>query len=120
MKLLMLIFSLIFSSCKNQVECKIDAAFKKNFKDKLQVIKTSMEQEEVYIEPLTEAILYLNAITSIESQINDPHHPIYENKKIMKEDIKKWEKWYEQNKCEMTINKADSLYSNYNRGLTPR
>ena len=37
------------------------------------------------------------------------YHPVYENQSDLKADIKDLKKWYKENKCRMTKEKADSI-----------
>jgi hypothetical protein len=60
-------------------------------------------------------IYFLGSVTGIESQIYWGDVFGYVDQASFDEDLKKWKKWYDDNKCEMTIIKADSLYRNYKR-----
>jgi hypothetical protein len=57
----------------------------------------------------TYSMIFFSAITSIPSQANDLHHPIYRSSKLLQEDLEKWKDWYRQNKSNWTKRKADSV-----------
>ena len=52
---------------------------------------------------------YLKLLTHHEFRYIIAGQPIYENQSDWKADIQDLEKWYQENKCDMTKEKADSI-----------
>jgi hypothetical protein len=115
-------YSLIFiiqilSSC-TQSECQsVDKKFASTFENHLNTIKRTQEDDEfVLVEPLTDAYLYMNAVTGIKARVSGFETPTYKNPSELHEDIERWENWFKKNKCSMTNQKADSLFRVYAYG----
>lgn len=93
-------------------DCTVDSAFEEKFNKHLKVLENyalvDFGSEE--LNNVLDAVSYINAITEIKSQIYLGDAVLYGEKEF-KQDRKKWRKWYDENKCDMTLNKADSLYS---------
>lgn len=51
-------------------------------------------------------VLFMNQLTKVESATFDYEFAVYRNKKDLREDIDRWEKWYKDNKC-MNYNRDD-------------
>jgi hypothetical protein len=102
---------LIFCICCGK-ECKIDKDFNKIYYDSLLSIKTDYEEVGTpQIDP-EKAFLFLGSITGHHSSRDGTHFGLwYQSDEDYLDDIKKWEKWYEENRCIYTIEKADSIYS---------
>ena len=104
-------------ACTPNKRCKIDQDFVDRFNACIELIELSeMSKLDHEIEPKINAILFLNAVSGYESQITDIHFPSYERRDLLYDDIGKWRKWLGNNKCTMTMERADSLLGTYNNG----
>ena len=127
-KIILLILSgltvLSILSCENN--CKESTEFQKKYFSMLDTIasyyKLSNTAEDIPIPLLWERSnnfynykAYLEYLTQHEFRNMEVEHlPIYQNKSDFKADMKDLKKWYKENKCGMTIEKADSIVnSNY-------
>ena len=112
----LLIFLTTNSSCSSET-CKEDQQFKTKFDSCLQLIyQYEKYQYPIEIDKKLDAVLFLNAVTGIEGKINSPHAPVYDNSTELKKDIRLWKKWYEENKCNTTLEEAEKKLNKYNRG----
>lgn len=109
--------SCLIISCENPVCDGIDARFAEEFEKQLQTIKLSQRNKEGLIEPLAHAHLYMSAVTGIESGITNLEFPLYQRRMDFKRDVAQWERWFDENGCLMTLEKADSLYRAYAHGV---
>lgn len=118
------LFSII--SCNNH--CVIDKDFKDVYFRMLDTITSYGKQfdtdEAVFFEEekcgiFLECVDYLIYLTDHEFRFFViESHAIYEKQSDLKADIKDLKKWYNANKCEMTIEKADSLVKAENERLS--
>lgn len=116
MKYVFILFIALLS-CRAHRDCKnIDQEFVSTFENNLRIIKRTAHSKEGLLEPLTNAYLYMNAVTGIEARISDFDTPHYKVKNYFFEDVEKWEEWYKENKCLMTHERADSLFRVYSYG----
>ncbi len=114
MKLFSILPVLVLGACQAQPNCKsADKMFMATFEAKLEIIKSAGRAEETPVKPLSEAYVYMFAVTGIKPRISDFDTPHYKVRKYFFEDLKKWEEWYKVNKCSMTTKKADSLFMHY-------
>lgn len=93
-----------------------DKRFVAIFNEHLETIKSSQRNKWVLLEPLTNAYLYVNAVTNVTPRISDFDTPHYNSKKEFTEDVTLWEEWFAENKCTMTYERADSLFRAYAYG----
>ena len=99
---------LLISSCtfKSQSHCKIDSLFKNNFENCLKIASSLNYDFEDFAHhsDVYKAYACLRAITKVESLvINGGDISIhYAERDGLKKDLKNWEKWYEDNKCNYT------------------
>jgi hypothetical protein len=115
-KLVFLIISsaiLLLTTCHN--ECSIDKKFSYEFKNCILLVH-KLNNEKVASDIKVRASTYecLSALTGYVGHVdkaNEPHYfyPYSDTIDYVKTDIEEWCKWYELNKCKMTIAKADSL-----------
>jgi len=110
MKRFIFVFSLFFlNQCST---CKEDVVFKHQFENCLLVVENT--QGGGYISTLrtrASALLCLYAITGYKGHVdtgNEPHY-CYPNADLMDIDLVVWKEWYERNRCNFTIQMADSL-----------
>jgi hypothetical protein len=116
---IVIIIYLFLFSCKT---CKEDRAFKKEFFNCIQVIeKTQKEAYFIKSDSHTEnvdsrafPIECLYAVTGYEGHVDKWTQPYYfypysDTIEYIDVDIKKWQEWYENNRCKFTKQMADSL-----------
>ncbi|GAA0891922.1 hypothetical protein GCM10009122_16010 [Fulvivirga kasyanovii] len=95
--------------CVKNQNCTIDKLFKRKFNEKLQTLEEfSKGFSGDDTRRAVNAAYYLNVVTGIESCIYLGDIVYYEPK-LFKKDKRKWRAWYLENRCSMTIDKADSL-----------
>ncbi|MBK7173648.1 MAG: hypothetical protein IPH84_10555 [Bacteroidales bacterium] len=120
MKKLLLIgvLSCLFISC-NPI-CNEDSEFKEFYCNKLDSISEygklfDTDSAVILSEERWHRFLdiseYLKLLTSYELNYKIIEAPIYENQTLLESDICYLEHWYNDNKCGMTIAKADSIVS---------
>jgi hypothetical protein len=116
--IMLIIAILLLYSCNNN--CKEDAAFKEKFFKNLSIIKEYIDyQDSISTLDFEDRPLSNKRINKIENDVLDGIHfnyavtdislgqPGYTNVDSI---IVLWKDWYEQNKCNMTMQIADSLY----------
>lgn len=106
---ILLIF--IFLSCCRG-NCNEDVLYKKQFNQSLAILQRSSLETQL-VEDIRKAVIFLNATTGIEAEQFDIEHGVFYNNDAFTNSINKWENWYSNNKCSMTISKADSLVNIY-------
>jgi thermostable 8-oxoguanine DNA glycosylase len=113
----LIFFILILVSCNKRYNCEIDTEFKKRFDENINfLVSTETEGDLIYqTTDKIKVIYFLESVTGIKSQIYWGDVFGYRDSKSLEEDLKKWKNWYKNNKCEMTIVKADSLVKNYKK-----
>lgn len=95
--------------CVKNQNCTIDKLFKRKFNEKLQTLEEfSKGFSGDDTRKAVNAAYYLNVVTGIESSIY-LGDVVYYEPKLFKKDKRKWKAWYKDNRCSMTIDKADSL-----------
>lgn len=116
MRHLFILLLQLLPSC-GQFDCRdIDPKFVSTFVNHLEIIKSSQQEKSVLLEPLTNAHLYMYAVTGIRARISDFDTPHYKSKKEFNVDVEQWEEWFKKNKCSMNNERADSLYQAYAYG----
>jgi hypothetical protein len=103
--------AIIFIDLADGRDCSVDDEFKKWFfvyLERCENFTKHFEGDDA--EKVLEAVYFLSAITDIQSNIYLGDVVLYE-KKEFRRDKKKWLNWYKENKCQMTLAKADSIYS---------
>ena len=119
-KIIILILSILsISSCEHN--CKENMKFKKQYFDILDIFvsyyKFMNTNEDIPVSLLWEMNdqiyknrAYIEYLTQKELRyIEVEHILIYQNKADFEADMKDLKKWYKENKCGMTIEKADSI-----------
>jgi len=100
---------LLLMTCGRK-ECQdFDEQFSNLFEANLGLIIKSGYRTEGSLDSLTNAFLFMEAITGIKPRISDYDTPHYKNMSYFYEDIRDWKEWFDKNKCEMTYSKADSI-----------
>ena len=115
--ILITIVSVFFVVSCNNNQCKTDSEFKESYYTMLDKITSYGKQFDtdgtvVFIPEVVSSFLdctdYLKLLTHHEFRYIIAGQPIYENQSYWKADIQDLEKWYQENKCDMTKEKADS------------
>lgn len=104
---------LIDFSCN--VTCIIDKDFKREFDNciyQVELLNIEGNSSDINLRAFTYECLY--AITGLEGHVdkgNEPHYfyPYSDSIEYVESDIQEWKKWYEINKCTITLRKADSI-----------
>jgi hypothetical protein len=108
-------YSIITISCHSQ--CKEEVEFKKFYFEKIDEIinydKNMSTQgytfTDTYWFSFYETSWYIENLTKHEFRYVVGEPPVYSKKSDIKADIRDLEKWYKENKCGMTREKADSI-----------
>lgn len=92
-------------------DCDVDPVFSERFASSLKTLETFalVDMGDVELDDVLKAVGYVSAVSEIKSQIYLGDAVLYEQKAFKKE-RKRWLKWYDENKCNMTTHKADSLH----------
>lgn len=113
------LFMLTVFCCSCDTDCNIDKEFKAEF-DNCILLVERIHQKGYSSELVTRAYTFecLFAVTGYEGYVdksNEPHcfYPYSDTIDYIKIDIQRWRKWYELNKCTMTMVKADSLIAKH-------
>jgi hypothetical protein len=119
---IVIITYLFFFSCKI---CNEDQALKKEFFNCIRVVE-KIQKEGYFLDTdyaesancRAFSIECLAAITGYQGYVdkgNEPHYfyPYSDTIDYVDVDIKKWQEWYEDNKCTITMQTADSLIKKY-------
>ena len=130
------LFIYLFTSC-HRTACIEDAKFKNVFfnnisiienladcQDSIKLLPIEIRESELFFElehitrgitpENTDAMIFFEAVTGITCPGYDPGSYVFTDDSARK-CIKAWKKWYNQNKCTMTMAKADSLIIEYNK-----
>ena len=115
-KLTVIVISILsFTSCNRH--CKEDSEFHEIYFKMLDTIASygkQFEADTVFIEDerwgrFSNYADYLDYLTNHRLRYTIIEVPIYENQSDLKADMKDLKKWHKENKCGMTIEKADSI-----------
>lgn len=104
---------LLLTNCQNK--CNTDKRFSHEFNNCILLVhKLNSENASSTLKVRVFTYECLFALTGYEGRVdksNEPHcfYPHSDSVDFIKEDIEIWLKWYELNKCTMTIEKADSI-----------
>ncbi|MFO7830055.1 MAG: hypothetical protein R6V23_15630 [Bacteroidales bacterium] len=96
----------------NCTDCYIDSEYKFHFESYISLIE-NMKKEKVEVKKVQDAILFLSSTTGIEPIDFDIEYCLFHSNEARKESIMRWKKWYLDNKCDMTIEKANKLLKLY-------
>jgi len=105
-----------FLSCNNH--CKEDTEFKRIYFSMLDTVASfgkqyNADEEFVIVEERVSRFSnyadYLQFLTEHKLRYTFFEFPIYQNQSDLEADIRDLKKWYDENKCGMTIQKADSI-----------
>jgi hypothetical protein len=109
-----LLFCLVLISCSQKPtddnKCEIDFEFKSNFQNCINII--AARQSGVYTgEPTYDAYYCLSSLTNYKSLMDMDSdtplsYPYSDTINYFCQDLEAWMKWYDQNKCDMTMQKA--------------
>lgn len=108
-RLIFVLLTLWFHSCS---ECREDANFKDKFQECLDVADL-INGKGYYTDFKTRCNTFecLIAITGFEGHVDfgSSFHGSYPCRELLDQDLDTWTKWYEDNKCSFTLERADSL-----------
>jgi hypothetical protein len=118
-----IILTLLLVSCKI---CKEDQSLKKEFFNCIHIVE-KMQKEDYFVKGGDHienlqcrafSIECLSAVTGYQGHVDkstDPHYfyPYSDTIEYIDVDIKKWQEWYENYKCNVTKQMADSLIKKY-------
>ena len=99
-------------SCKSN-DCVIDKGIKKEFYKELNVVKRQYKGQETLVDEYTDAIFYLEFVTSIPTKASYSNTIGYRNGKDYTDDISSWEEWYRKNRCSINRKFIDSVLKHY-------
>ena len=117
MKFCYLFVLLFLANCSNsEMNCEIDSKFEKYFKNSLETIRIHQEEQIGSKTPfnIEKALKFLEIMTEKKSSISvNPFGIFYNRTDDYENDMKMWNEWFEQNKCDLSKEKVDSIYSKY-------
>lgn len=99
---------LLFQNC-SKPECEVAPEVQDFFSTQFDEIQTCLNRTNIVSGKALLAISYLERITAIKSSVEYGDVSYYESKKDYRVDRRKWNKWYEENKCELSARKIDSV-----------
>jgi len=111
------IFASLFVCCENKQICEgEDPLLREKFQNSfdsleryLYIEKHNLD-ETIPIYNMRDILSYFIIVTGIDDwEVFDLEHPLPPGKNPKKL-IRKWKQWYEDNKCNITFKKADSIY----------
>ena len=108
-KYLLIVFVSVLGANCNSSLCKIDTRFEKKYKESIETAKQYYYSNGK--SGMRNAFDYLRAVTLHDERLSLSYIRLYRNKNDLDLDVVFWNNWYEQNKCKMTIELADSLYN---------
>lgn len=113
---ILLAFAGCISSIKETDEqCEIDFEFRSNFQNCIEIMALRQQGYSIDFEHTARAYRCLEVLTGYKSYMNtDSDTPLFyphSEDNLFLKDLKAWSQWYEQNKCIMSINKSDSIFS---------
>ena len=127
MKKVIIIIISVLSILSFNNRCEEDAEFKRIYHKMLDTIMfygkqfdVDEDEDVLYVIEMWERFSdysdYLRLLTQHKFRYNIIEIPIYDNQSDLEADIKDLKKWYEENKCGLTREKADSIIkANYEK-----
>ena len=112
---LCIIIIVFYFSCNEN--CPIDLDFAKVYNNALSTVTIEYEKETDTPKPynVEKAFYFLGAISGHFSSRDGTHFGMmYKSNEDYQLDIEYWKKWYNNNKCEFNIEKADSIFKTLN------
>lgn len=115
-RIIFLLLTCIMYSCSNTDTCKENDVVKNRFNFYI----NSINNYDLYRGVITDSLLanfgfsaeVLSDLTGEEHSYIFAEPPSYKTRKDCLSDIKKYKKWYNENKCKITIEKLDSIEKN--------
>lgn len=104
---LILVIQLLNIGCTS--DCSVDPVFKKKFNECLSLMEKAHTGEYRYVDITQQAAIFLANVTEKTPKDFQYDYGLYDSDEGYEEDLKHWNNWFENNKCSMTIEKADSL-----------
>jgi len=101
-------------SCKD--DCDFDPEFERFYFLAIKSIRSEYLENKIESKGVSpqNARLFLNTMTEVKSSISKGHFgEIYLDYEAFEADQRKWEKWYQENRCTFKSKTADSLYVNF-------
>lgn len=125
MKKLWMILIGLFVACQTEkkAECKIDPLFKGNFENSIRIVNAQVKSNSLMIvsdnATVFKAYKVLEALTKVESHEQWEHDAegTYLDAKQFSEDSLAWQNWYEKNKCHITMDSAEVVFSKARKPL---
>ena len=115
----LLLITIIFISCH---DCKEDVRLKQKIERKIGLIQQRFDYSNgndsnfKSAEDMFKSMVYLGYLTGYMADNPLNYRQTYTDSIIMHNDFKKWRDWYEENKCNLTLEAADSIV--YNKEAT--
>lgn len=116
-KLLKLIapFMVIYALNACNTNCEVDNRFKEIFFETIDFLETPYKffPKSVKVKELRNSMYFIIGVTGIEPKGYDIEYGIYNLRKDFYADKERWIDWYDNNKCKITYEGADSLFIEY-------
>jgi len=113
----------LFICCSNKQTsgCKIDAVFAEEFANCINIVLLRQTAHKISNNDIYKAYYSLELITGIESNVmTGTDSPFFYNDSsynLLKKDVFKWSKWYEENKCNITIEDVQNIFAKNTESL---
>jgi len=109
---LLLLITIVFASC---YDCKEDVRLKQKIEGKIEIIQQRFDygngKDTNYIsaDDMFESMGYLGLLTGYIASNPLNYRQTYTDTMSLYTDFKIWRDWYEENKCGLTLEEADSI-----------
>jgi hypothetical protein len=107
--LTLIILCFAFTNC-SRYSCPDSVDVNRNLYKRYLIILNESKHSRKLVLPkeVEEATSFIEIVSGINSKAQIDNVMTYRNKADYKNDIKKWEQWYKENKCKLTIQYVDS------------
>ena len=97
----------------NDSKCAIDENLRLDFKYNIETIKNFEKGKAIGVSNYLNSISYFTKLTGHESQVKLGGAIGYLDTTKLRQDLTKWDEWYNINKCTITKIKVDSILGDY-------
>ncbi len=111
------LLSLLMLGCSTQNDCKIDLEFKANFDNCIKIAQSSLSEDDpnlhLSMSDMVRAIESLETLTEHKSTIiwSCDAFGVYASEEHFEVDRRRWQNWYQDNKCTITMGLAQQMFN---------
>jgi len=103
----------LISSCgqvKNEKQpCKVDKKFRDRYEHYYSFMKENFKENKSVGSYMMRSIIFMEELTGVKSNVKHGDVTLYDAYEDYEEDMKKWDVWYSENKCNITGSFIDSF-----------